>query len=165
MRIIGKAAFAATTVVFCLVSAAAPARAESCWQREEVAAAKVRELQTMLMVAALRCRAAGMNILPSYNAFVSAKRQTISTMNARLKDHFGSGGPAEGQRRYDRFTTSLANAYGAGTTDERFCGDMEELSEDAADTGSTAELIAIAERNVERQRLAGGACPVTLANK
>lgn len=163
MKIMGKAALAVTTAALCLASA--PARAESCWAKEEVAAAKVRELQSMLMVAALRCRAAGMNILPSYNAFVSAKRQTISAMNTRLKDHFGDAGPAEGQRRYDRFTTSLANAYGAGTTDREFCSDMAELSDTAADAGSTAELIAIAERNVEGQRLAGGSCPVTFANR
>ena len=81
-----------------LLLASAPANAAGCWAKEDAAvAAKVRELQTMLMVGALRCRATGIDILPSYNAFVSTHRKTIAAMNDRLKAHFASSGPTEGQ--------------------------------------------------------------------
>lgn len=159
MNKLGKAALAATAAALCLASA--PARAERCWAKDEIAAAKVRELQSMLMVAALRCRASGIDILPSYNRFVSANRRTITAMNDRLKFHFGVGGTAEGQRGYDRFTTALANAYGAGSTGEDSCADMAELSDEAAAASGPAELIAIAERAVPRR--ARGRCPVTIA--
>lgn len=158
-----KAALAVTTAALCL--AGAPAYAESCWAKEEIAAAKVREMQSMLMVAALRCRASGINILPSYNAFVSANRKTIMAMNDRLKLHFWAAGPAEGQRRYDRFTTSLANAYGAGQTGEESCADMADLAQEAAMASGTGELIAIAERNIPSPRLPGSACRIVLADR
>lgn len=160
--IIGKrAALAAVTVALCVASA--PARAESCWAKEEIAAAKVRELQTMLMVAALRCRATGIDILPSYNRFVSANRKTITAMNDRLKAHFGGNGPAEGQRRYDRFTTSLANAYGGGATGEDSCAEMADLADEGAAASGSARLIAIAERAVPDPQIRGGSCPMTFA--
>lgn len=156
-----RAALAAVTAALCLASA--PANAASCFAREDAAAAKVRELQTMLMVAALRCRASGIDILPNYNRFVAAHRGTISAMNARLKAHFAVSGPAEGQRRYDRFTTALANAYGAGATGGESCADMAALADEAHDAAGAAELIAIAERNVPDST--NGTCPEVLASK
>lgn len=158
---IGKAAIAAATAALCLANA--PANAAGCWSREEAAAAKVRELQTMLMVGALRCRASGIDILPSYNAFVSANRQAITAMNDRLKAHFAVSGPAEGQRRYDRFTTSLANAYGAGETGPESCAEMADLADEARGASGSAELIAIAERSVPASEPSGGSCPTVLA--
>lgn len=163
MNIFGKTALAVTTAALCLASA--PAYAGSCMAKEDVAAVKVREMQTMLMVAALRCRASGINILPSYNAFVSANRKTITAMNDRLKVHFWASGPAEGQRRYDRFTTSLANAYGAGATGEESCADMADLAQEAAIASGAGELIAIAERNVPAPRLPESACRMVLADR
>lgn len=162
MNIFGRTALAVTTAALCLASA--PAHA-SCLAKEDVAAVKVREMQTMMMVAALRCRASGINILPSYNAFVSANRKTIAAMNDRLKLHFWASGPAEGQRRYDRFTTSLANAYGAGTTGEESCAEMADLAREAAVASGVGELIAIAERNVPSPRLPDAACRMVLADR
>lgn len=153
------AAIAAASL--CLANA--PAHAAGCWARQDTAAAaKVRELQTMLMVGALRCRATGIDILAGYNAFVSAHRQTIAAMNDRLKAHFASSGPIEGQRRYDRFTTALANGYGAGTTGPESCAEMAALAKEARSAAGSAELVALAERSVPASDPAGG-CPVVLA--
>jgi hypothetical protein len=116
------------------------------------------------MVGALRCRASGINILPSYNRFVSANRETITAMNDRLKLHFASAaGPAEGQRRYDRFTTALANAYGAGSTGEESCAEMEDLAQEAAAASGSAALVRIADRAVPAPQLQGEVCPMTFA--
>jgi hypothetical protein len=161
MNHMGRAALVAAAAGLCLASA--PARAESCWAKEEIAAAKVRELQTMLMVGALRCRASGIDILPSYNRFVSVNRSTITAMNDRLKVHFRSSGTAEGQRRYDRFTTALANGYGAGSTGPESCAEMADLSDEAASASGSAALIAIADRAIPTPQLQGASCPMTFA--
>ena len=146
-----------------LLLASAPANAAGCWAKGDAAvAAKVRELQTMLMVGALRCRATGIDILPSYNAFVSTHRKTIAAMNDRLKAHFASSGPTEGQRRYDRYTTALANGYGAGMTGPESCAEMSDLAREARGAADAAELIALAERSVPASDPAG-VCPTVLS--
>ena len=54
-----------------------PAQAAmACWYETEVAAARVRDLQSRLMVDALRCRAFGIDILGAYNEFVRSNRAT-----------------------------------------------------------------------------------------
>lgn len=161
MNRFGNVVVAMAAAALCLASA--PANAATCWAKEDAAAAaKVRELQTMLMVGALRCRASGIDILPSYNAFVSAHRKTIAAMNDRLKAHFATSGPAEGQRRYDRFTTALANGYGAGMTGPESCAEMSDLAREARAADGSAELIAIAKRSVPASE-AAAACPTVLA--
>lgn len=143
---------------------AAPAQA-GCWQGQHAAAAKVRDLQSMLMVAALRCRGTGVEVLADYNSFVVANRATITVMNDRLKDHFFADyGRAGGQREYDRFTTALANAYGAGEGSAS-CADMAALARETTEAGTTPEaLIRIAEREGRAPALPGGACPVIMAS-
>lgn len=101
----------------------------------------------MLMVAGLRCRGGGIDVLAGYNRFVAANRTALVEVNNRLKLHFKSmHGTAEGQRHYDRFTTALANAYGAGGSGAGNCENMASLAaEAAAARGSGAALIAIAD--------------------
>ena len=59
-----------------------------CWQTEEVSAATIRDLQSLLMVAALRCEVAGHGMTADYNSFLRANKLTIQQMNYRLKAHF-----------------------------------------------------------------------------
>src|SRR3569832_1686497 len=89
----------------------------ACWNADEASAAGVRELQSMLMVAALRCQVAGHPMMDDYNQFVQANRTTIGAMNDRLKAHFiRTFGAVGGQRAYDSFTTSMANGFGAASS-------------------------------------------------
>lgn len=144
---------------------AAPAQA-ACWDEQETTAAMVRELQTALMVAALRCRVVGHDMLGDYNAFVAENCTAIAAMNDRLKARFRRAhGAVEGQRQYDRFTTSLANAHGAGKSSEADCGGMAALAREARmQRGSTEGLRLLAERQGLDPALAGGACRVEIAS-
>jgi hypothetical protein len=135
-----RAALAAAAIATCLVSTAAPAA--TCWSQADVSAAKVRELQTRLMVAALRCRATGVNILASYNAFVGNSKPALVAANNALKAHFAAGGPVAGQRDYDRYTTTLANAYGAADTGPESCAEAANLAAEA--TNAKGDLAAFA---------------------
>jgi hypothetical protein len=149
-----RAALAAAALATCLVSTAAPAA--SCWSQADVSAAKVRELQTRLMVATLRCRASGVNILASYNNFVGSTKPAIVAANDQLKAHFAAGGPAAGQRDYDRYTTTLANAYGAAETGPESCAEAANLAAEA--TSAKGDLAAFAARAIPVATLPGSVC-------
>src|SRR3546814_9234714 len=91
-----------------------------CWQASEVAAAKVRDLQTRMMVAGLQWRGYGPEMLATYNRFVVVHRTSIQRDNRVLRARFiRSDGRSDGQRGYDRYTTALANAYGETRSEEQ----------------------------------------------
>src|SRR4051812_21306337 len=142
---------------------AAPASAESCWKPEGAAAAKLRDLQSRLMVATLRCRAIGADIEASYGHFVRSNRQTIQAANDLLKAQFATGDKV-GERAYDSFATALANQYGGDPTTEGLCRGFAAAAEDAAAAGGDlAALRAVADRLGPPPALPGGHCPVSFA--
>lgn len=152
IRILGAAGAA-------MALAVAPLQA-ACWRSEEASAANVRELQSALMVAMLRCSAAGRDFSADYNVFLRANRATIQQMNDRIKAHFvRSAGPARGQIAYDSFTTSLANNHGAEGSSAELCDDMDALArEGALMQGSAEGLMLLAAREGLNVRLPEGRC-------
>lgn len=161
----GRAAAAALMAALCFGQASAAT--SDCWSAQTIAAAKVRDLQTMLMVAGLRCRGTSNDVLAGYNRFVAANRGAIVAVNDQLKAHFRTAyGAAEGQRSYDRFTTALANAYGAGGEGSANCADMARLAaEAAAARGSGATLAAIAQARGLDPDLPSRRCSIRMASK
>lgn len=142
-----------------VLSAVSPANA-GCWSADHASAARVRDLQTFLMVETLRCQAMGFNISADYNAFVRGNRGAIGAANDRIKAFFiGSAGPVYGQTAYDRFTTSLANAYGAGKTNADSCEGARSVAAEAALMANSREgLEMIADRQGLNPALPGGRC-------
>ena len=132
----------------------------ACWKSDEAAAAGVRELQSMLMVAALRCQVAGHPMMNDYNAFVQSNRTAIGAMNDRIKAHFiRTFGAAGGQRAYDSFTTSMANGYGAASSGADVCADADSLAREGAGMGGSVEgLKLLAERQGLVAKLPEGLC-------
>lgn len=148
------------------LAVAQPARAaETCWNNTETAAAKVRDLQSRLMVAALRCRAGGIDILSAYNDFVRVNRSTLQAANDILRAQFDSAhGPGAGQREYDSFATALANAYGAGETSVARCAEVAAVAvRGVGAAGEIAALVALDEGLGATPGLPGGECPITFA--
>ena len=139
--------------------AVAPVNA-TCWRSDEASAAGVRELQSMLMVAALRCQVAGHPIMDDYNDFVQANRSAIGAMNDKLKAHFiHAMGPVGGQRAYDSFTTSMANGYGAASSGAEICGEADSLAREGALMNNSLEgLMLLAERQGLVAKLPEGLC-------
>ena len=132
----------------------------ACWKADEASAAGVRELQSMLMVAALRCQVAGHPMMDDYNQFVQANRTTIGAMNDRIKAHFiRTFGAIGGQRAYDSFTTSMANGYGAAASSADVCADADSLAREGAGmSGSLEGLQLLAERQGLVAKLPEGLC-------
>ena len=140
--------FLRVIAAFCSVSVsvgAAHAESAGCWTTTDYEAAGVREMETMLMVAALRCRTEGGTLLADYNAFVNKGRPALVEINNRLRTHFARAvGPAKALNAYDGFVTSLANRYGAGAAGLK-CSDMESiLSAAVSEAGSIDGLIRLA---------------------
>jgi hypothetical protein len=158
----GRAAFVAGAMMIC-VPATASAQA-GCWNQTQVAAAKVRDLQSRLMVATLRCSAMGVNVSAAYNRFLAANRETIRGANAVLMSQFQAAYGRQGQTRYDSFTTALANIYGDDATSGSVCADTEVLAEEAATAGGDIDaLVAIEDRLGFVSALPGGQCTVSFA--
>ncbi len=144
---------------------AMPAQATmTCWNETQLAAAKVRDLQSRLMVATLRCAAMGVDIAPAYNRFVVANRDTIQGANRIIMAQFRSGFGGQAQLHYDRFATALANAYGDDATDRTICADTATIAEEAAAAaGNVDALVALEDRFGFAPALPGGRCGVTFA--
>lgn len=122
-----------------------PAQAAGCWDNQAVNAAKIRDLQTMLMVGTLRCRIGNESLLPVYNRFVNNNRSALKQSNEQLHQHFTRTG--SGVNGYDRFTTSLANSYGAGTKGISDCAELRALAAEAAMAkGNSDRLLMVAEK-------------------
>ena len=154
--------FASAALLLCI---AAPAQAVmGCWNETQVAAAKVRDLQSRLMVATLRCQAMGVNVSEPYNRFVAANRTTIQGANTVIMAAFRAGHGGEAQTQYDRFATALANIYGDDATNQNVCAETAAVAEEAASAaGDIARLVTIADRFGAVPALPGGQCPVSFA--
>ena len=136
-------------VAMAMTGLAAPAGATpACWSEADMDAAKVRDLQSRLMVATLRCNAAGVDVTRAYNHFIVANRATLQGINGVLMTQFRSGfGDDEAQTQYDRYATALANAYGGDATDRRVCTNTARLAEEAAGAnGNVGRLVALHSR-------------------
>jgi hypothetical protein len=142
------------------LACAGPVQARpACWSEADMDAAKVRDLQSRLMVATLRCQGAGFDITPAYNRFVVANRPALQGVNGVLMTQFRSGFGEEAQVEYDRYATALANAYGGDATDRDICANSERLAEEAAGArGNLARLVALHSRSGLPPPRPGAAC-------
>lgn len=133
--------------------------AEVCWRTEEMNAAKVRNLQSQLMVAALECSKSGLGNDRLYDRFISSNRGALIGFNDAIKMYFARAyGVAEGRHAYDQFTTALANrqAVRAATTED-FCRSADTLMRLALDARPN-ELVALASDVEERPFGVGVTC-------
>ena len=135
-----------------------------CWSEASAAAATIRDLQSRLMVGTLRCNAFGLDITEPYNRFVRSNRESLQAANATIKAQLAADGPASAERRYDSFTTALANQYGAAATSGEVCAELANLAVEAAEAaGDQQLLVALAERYEPRPALPDGRCSLPLA--
>ena len=135
-----------------------PAQA-GCWSDAAYQAAQVRELDTMLMVQALRCRKTKSNFVNSYNSFVQVSRPALLKANADLRGHFaGEVGERGALNAYDNYMTTVANRYGAGTAGLD-CADMASIVRAAlAAKGSVPALYQVAVAADMRPSIDGRRC-------
>ena len=144
----------------CLASSGAAQAA--CWDTAAADAAAVREMETMLMVGALRCRSGSAAMITQYNGFVRSSRTALTQANDQLRAHFTAAGT--GLNGYDRYVTSLANRYGGG--DGLSCGQIGEvLDYIKSGDGSYASLSRLAREMEFDVSLPGGQCVRQIAGR
>lgn len=146
----------------------AQAAAPICWNREDVAAAKVRDLDTLLTEMSARCAAAGLSGTGGYDAYAGASRGAMAAVGQRLKARFWTVyGAAQGGERLAGFLDAVSGQYARVPAVAENCAQVADLAREAAAAGgSVAALAAVAERHELTPPLAGGPCraiPVKVA--
>jgi hypothetical protein len=158
--ILRKAALAA------VVAALTVQPAQACWTNASQDAAKIKHLNTMLMVTALRCRNTPDNFLPQYNRFVTKHNALIGSQNNVLKSHlaqtYGAGGAVNA---LDKMSIGFANSYGNGHK-RMGCRELKQLATDlSTQPHGVATMAAIADQSVDAKSWVGQACPVSIAQR
>lgn len=122
----------AVTIVSVFISVS-PSLARSCTTTPVAVSAKVRELQSAMMVGALQCRnQPNLNILAHYNQFIANQREVIQTHNGNLRAYFVQASGKAGLGAYDAYVTRLANAQAQNARNAGFCDAMAQMVEAAA---------------------------------
>jgi hypothetical protein len=145
--------------------AAAPASA-ACWTDAETSAARVRDMQTMLMVSALRCKASSQTILDDYGQFLRANRPALTQSGDQLRSHFVIAvGDAEAGNAYTRYLTVAANRY-AGAAQTLKCPQISTtLSAARAASGDMIALERVAREAGVEPELIGDRCASKIAGR
>jgi hypothetical protein len=134
--------------------------APTCWSADLVRAAKLRQLDVMLMVGSLRCRTSGQDYRAAYDRFLLRHRPMLSKANmailGEMRTRLGSVGALE---TLDKASVRMANRYGeqAGYG----CADLGEVTAALADSGG--EALPNAAEMLVGEDVALEACPVQVA--
>lgn len=139
----------------------------ACWTPAEADAATVRELQSRMMVAALRCVNSNHDVLLEYNRFVGSKKPLLKMGNNVLRSHFAKGqNNKAAMKAYDKFAVTLANKYGAGSGDLSECESMRVLARTSANSVDEHHaLVGLANRYGISPKLPGGRCGIVIASR
>ena len=158
-----KSVMTALAAGLALVSVEARA-AETCWSDTAYEAAQLRDLDTMLMVATLRCRVKGTDFSADYNKFVVDKRPILAAANVEMQSAFAkSVGKAKALGAYDDFMTKIANTYGNGMTGMA-CQDFAALARTAAESpAERANLVTLANEIGSKPPVPIARCSATVA--
>lgn len=137
MKYVAKIAAAATVAALLSTSAQA-----GCWSEAAYQAAHVKELEIMLLVESLKCRATPTNFIEDYNKFIDTHKPVLSKVNATMKGHFASEhGAKNAENMFDNYMIKVANRYGGASA----CADMAAITKAASTAVSHhAELYKVA---------------------
>ncbi|MEP7350461.1 MAG: S-adenosyl-L-homocysteine hydrolase [Sphingorhabdus sp.] len=140
--------------------------AQACWTNAGQDAVKIKHLNTMLMVTALRCRGGADNFLPQYNRFVTNNSALIGTQNNLIKSHLAQTVGQKGAvNALDKMSIGFANSYGTGHS-RMNCHELKQLASDlASQRHGVATLVAAADKVVDDTRLPGGVCATRMATR
>lgn len=142
---------------------ASPVQA-SCWNNKQMEAIKLRHLDVMLMVTALRCRNTQFNYLPEYNQFVTKNRPVLANANIEIRNHYyGIMSKKNALNEYDRLIVSMANSYGTGHHHydcQQLSGFTKSLS---SQSNNRQSLLAVSDKITIKLNLQKEVCPIRIA--
>jgi hypothetical protein len=135
----------ARKIAAALAAAALLAGTPAAAQSDLASAEKLRRLDIMLMVTALRCRFGADNFQADYEAFSARHLGTLNAAARDLTQALSASYGAQGARRaLDRLSTSMANGYGMGhpTMD---CAQLKHATQELAYATASNDLVAAAD--------------------
>lgn len=140
--------------------------AQACWTNAEQDAARIANMNQMLMVSALRCRFGKDNFLSNYNRFIKNNNDVLASQHAIIKARYArTMGEKAAFAELDRFIIALSNYYGGGHGDPD-CTKLEELSTELSKGKQEVKTLAmVADGIVGVPRQASHACPVAIASR
>lgn len=136
-RFAGSLSCAAVAGALVLTNAAPASGASACWSADLVRAARLRQLDVMLMVGSLRCRTTAQDYRTAYDRFLVRHRPMLSKANfamlGEMRLKLGSVGASD---TLDRASVRMANQYGqqAGYS----CAELGEVASALAKGGPEA---------------------------
>lgn len=117
MRDLARGGCAALALAAQIALIAAPARGAACWTERTTPAAQLRQLDVMLMVGSLRCRAGADDYRAAYDRFLLRHRAYLGGANHRILDDFSARlGPLAAMDTLDHASVRMANHYGVRGT-------------------------------------------------
>lgn len=107
-----------------------------CWHADEVSAARVGTLQTLLMVQALKCQDTVPATLASFNKFMADKHDLIVRDKYLIQAHFvRQYGAGDGMKASDDYQTKLGNQNSSAVVTVAECEKAATYSRLAAGAG------------------------------
>ena len=153
----------AATLAAATLAVAGPAQAAGapCWDSGSIGAARISELNTMLMVSSLRCRLVGVDLRPVYERVSALYGQAFQAAEAQIKAHFGGADHTDSRDDYDSYVVGVANYYGSGRSDPATCEAFASIQQTLAETSANLDRLAtLAIQLVRDPQVRGGRCPV-----
>ena len=135
----------ARKIVAGLAAATLLAGTPAAAQADLESAEKLRRLDIMLMVTALRCRFGADNFQADYEAFSARHLDTLNASARELRQALSASHGAQGaDRALDRLGTSMANGYGMGhpTMD---CAQLKQAAQVLAYQTASQDLVPAAD--------------------
>jgi hypothetical protein len=118
-------------------------------------AAKLRQLDIMLMVTSLRCRFGDDNFQADYARFSSNQNKTMQDAFKTLQaDYSSTMGPAGASKALDKMSVGMANQYGQGHP-WLGCAELKTTTRDLSQANDRAALIAAADELLAERPYAG----------
>ena len=116
------------------------------------AAQKVRQLDIMLMVSALRCRTTPDGFQAEYNKFSANHLAELNAANRTLSKDLAQQYGAKGAKRaLDKLSVSMANTYGQGHPWMN-CHELKEATSELARNNQPGALLAAADQLLAEKR-------------
>ena len=144
-----------------LAMAGIPVRAAAgCWTAQLVQAAKLRQLDVLMMVGSLRCRSGAQDYRTAYDRFVLRHRPQLDKVNAQILGEMRLKlGSVAALDSLDRASVRKANHYGEQAS--YGCRDLGEVAAALAESGP--EALSAAADVLVGEDVVLKACPVQVA--
>lgn len=158
-RLIGCIAATAIGITATPAPGQAPASA-ACWTPKVVGAARIRELNLMLVAVTLRCKRYNATMADALDKLHVTQRKALDAADQVLRAHFNvdSGRPA--RLAYDSYLISVVNFYGTGKTTAESCRQFGDVIDALGHGAATADMLAdYAMHMVRDPRIKGERCP------